>query len=122
MIFHAATDRPASASSSPQIPDGEGSHKGLFLRWAFYADPLAHAVEALGPMRFADMARPSSVNRTIEVPFGAGTRRVDAYAFYTRYHDVYYDTRWKSVGYICAFVGGLQVLHFLVVRSIIHGR
>lgn len=135
----------------PQIPFGsESGHPGLYLRWLFYADPVAHAVEALGPMRFADPTRPSTTNHTIEarthsnmpsvlsaaahvlaaphallrcppqVPFGAGTRRVNTYSYYTRYFDVDYNTRWKSVGYICTFIGGFQVLHFYITRYKVH--
>lgn len=113
--------RHAASFSPAQIPEGDGNkHAGLHLLWVFYANPVAHAIEALGPMRFADMSRPSLVNHTIEIPFGAGTRRVDSYTFFSKNHDVRYNTRWKSVGYICTFIGGLQVLHFVLVRRKIH--
>lgn len=106
---------------APQIPWGPDSgHGNLYLKWVYYANPVAHAVNALAPARFYDAGRPSTVDHKIKVPVGTGTLEVDAYKFYMRLHGTGYEARWHSVGYMFVFIGGLQVLQFYYVRFRIH--
>ena len=100
-----------------QLPNGKANgHPHVFWRWAFYIDPVAHAVEALVPSRFIDTSRPSTVNHTIAVPRGAGVEKVDALQFLAVTRGSHYEDRWNQVGYLIAIMGGLQLFHMYCLR------
>jgi hypothetical protein len=104
-----------------QLPNGAATgHPHVYWLWFFYIDPVSHAVEALLPSRFYDPTRPSTVNRMIDVPRGAGFVPVDALRVVEATRGSRYEDRWNQVGYLVAIAGGLQVLHLFATRRYVH--
>ena len=107
---------------APQIPhnDAAGGHKGLYLKWIYYANPVAHSINALAPSRFWDPNAPTTVNHFMcydkpncaQIPQNG----MPVYNYYVALHGSGYEDRWKSVGYLFAFAGGLQLAHIYALR------
>ena len=105
----------------PQIPNGaENGHPGIYWQWAYYLDPISYALETLVPARFADKSRPTTVNYMIDVPVGTTIYQVDSYDLVSNLYAAHYEDRWKDAGYLCAFIGGLQLCHLYATRFKMH--
>ncbi len=101
----------------PQIPDGEANgHPHIYWLWAFYLDPLSYALEALLPGLFVDKSRPSNVDHMLALNVGSQVVHVDSYTYVTQVYDVSYDKRWRDVGLLAVFIGGLQLFHLYATR------
>ena len=105
----------------PQIPNGaENGHPHIYWQWAYYLDPISYALETLVPARFADKTRPTTVDYKINVPIGTQIIQVDSYDLVSNLYDAHYEDRWKDAGYLCAFIGGLQLFHMYATRFKMH--
>ena len=51
---------------------------------------------------------------------GTGFINLNAYQYYVGLHGSGWENRWRSVGYLFAFIGGFQVMQFLQVKYRIH--
>ena len=101
----------------PQIPNGPSNgHPHIYWLWAYYADPISYALEALVPARFADKSRPTTVNYMINVDVGTAKFQVDSYAFVKELYSADYSERWKDIGYLACFIAGLQLFHLYATR------
>jgi hypothetical protein len=104
-----------------QLPDGAATgHPHVHWVWAYYIDPISHAVEALVPSRFHDASRPTTVGHMIRVPRGAGFEEREALQFLRDTRGSRYEDRWSQVGYLVAIAGGMQLFHFYAVRHKVH--
>ena len=105
----------------PQIPNGAANgHPHIYWQWAYYLDPISYALETLVPARFADKTRPTTVDYKINVPIGTQIIQVDSYDLVSNLYDAHYEDRWKDAGYLCAFIGGLQLFHMYATRFKMH--
>jgi len=86
-------------------------------RWMYWADPIHYALEALvAPIFYCE--GPSCPTLTFVTPDGVQT--VDTLAYVEESFGISYGNRWLNVGYLCIFIAGLQVLHFIALRYVSH--
>jgi hypothetical protein len=82
----------------------------------YYLDPLSYALEALLPGLFVDKSRPSNVDHMLALNIGSQVVNVDSYAYVTQVYAVDYTQRWRDVGLLAVFIGGLQLFHLYATR------
>jgi len=96
----------------PQIPRG--------WKWAHIIDPITYALDALvAPQFYCSPDGGNTCPTVLSIP-GNPASAVDRYAYVADSFGLSYGNRWKDVGYLCAFVGVFQVLHFLSVNFVSH--
>ena len=86
------------ASRAALVPLRSHAHADARLAARAAQDPIAYALEALVPARFADMSRPSLSNHTILLNVGGQEVPVDSYAYVTQLYSVTYADRWNDIG------------------------
>ena len=89
----------------------------VWWRWLHYADPIKYALSALlSPQFYCVGAGCPTISVFDFATFT--TRTVDRYEYVSGSFGVDYATRWHDVGYLCIFIAGFQILHFIALRYV----
>ena len=91
-------------------------------RWAFFADPISHTIEALVPAQFVFdcTANVNCPSITVFDPKTNSYAQQDTLAYVEEQYALNYDNRWPDVGYLAVYIVGFQILHCLCVRYVSH--
>ena len=104
---------------------------GLFLRqpaipigwqWLHWADPITYALDALVAPQFYCAGGVAAGCPTVMVPDPVTQvpAPVDRYQYVAGAFDLNYDNRWNDIGYLCVFIAGFQLLHFVCITFVAH--